>query len=92
MQASNAVVAAHIVGLHGLTLTGNKYRLGKWLAIFAEGLGHPDTALQAWKAAFEGIPELESYQHLRRLSGDRWDALPLHNARCPVQSDRSPVS
>jgi uncharacterized Zn finger protein len=75
MQTSNAVGAAYTVGLRGLTLSGNKYRLGKWLAIFAEGLGHPDTALQAWKAAFEGIPELESYQHLRRLSGDRWDAL-----------------
>jgi uncharacterized Zn finger protein len=75
MQASNAVEAAYTVGLRGLTLAGNKYRLGKWLAIFAEGLGHPDTALQAWKAAFEGIPELESYQHLRRLSGDRWNAV-----------------
>ncbi len=75
MQASNAVEAAYTVGLRGLTLAGNKSRLGKWLAIFAEGLGHPDTALQAWKAAFEGNPELECYQHLQRLSGDGWVAL-----------------
>lgn len=75
MQANNAVDAAYTVGLHGLTLAGNKSRLGKWLAISAEGLGHPDTALHAWKAAFVGNPELESYQHIRRLAGDRWDAL-----------------
>ena len=25
--------------------------------------------LKAWRAAFDTIPELESYQHLKRLSG-----------------------
>ncbi|HVO71041.1 MAG TPA: hypothetical protein VMT24_13405, partial [Aggregatilineaceae bacterium] len=75
MQTANAIEAAYAVGLHGLALAGNKYRLGKWLAIFAESLGHPNMALKAWRAAFDAMPELESYQHLKRLSGDGWAAL-----------------
>jgi uncharacterized Zn finger protein len=75
MQTANAIEAAYAVGLHGLALAGDKYRLGKWFAIFAESLGHPDMALKAWRAAFDTMPELESYQHLKRLSGDGWAAL-----------------
>ncbi len=75
MQTANAIEAAYAVGLRGLALAGDKYRLGKWFAIFAESLGHPDMALKAWRAAFDTMPELESYQHLKRLSGDGWAVL-----------------
>lgn len=69
------VETAYQLALKGLEAEGSKWQLGQWLAALAEGLGHTDDALRAWRAAFDEHPSLEAYQNLKRLAGDRWPDL-----------------
>jgi uncharacterized Zn finger protein len=68
--------AAYEVGRKGLNSTGHKYNLAEWVAAMAETMGHIEDARHAWLVAFDEIPRLEAYRHLKRLSGQTW-----HNLR-----------
>jgi uncharacterized Zn finger protein len=67
--------AALKVGVMGISEPGHKYPLGEWLAHLAEQLDRMDIAQQAWRAAFDSMPSVESYRNLKRLSGERWPEL-----------------
>jgi uncharacterized Zn finger protein len=68
---------AMAVGERGLNLAGNKHSLGAWLGPLEEAQGRAGQALQAHLVAFRGLPSLEQYQTLQRLSGADWGQLKL---------------
>jgi len=75
LREQGHVEAAYQAGIHGLSGTGRRYELGRWIAELAVTLERPDTARQAWRAAFDSSPSLEAYQQLKRLAGDDWENL-----------------
>ncbi len=84
-QISEAVALAE----HGLTIEGQKYHLAAWLAPLEESQGQLEQALQAHLAVFAASPNLETYQHIQRLSGERWKELQPEQVKTLVQSGRS---
>jgi hypothetical protein len=63
------------LGEHGLSLTGEKYELARWLGPLEEGCGHTDKALHAYLAAFAEGPSLSDYDTIQRLAGPTWKEL-----------------
>jgi uncharacterized Zn finger protein len=75
LQNTDHLQEAIVLGEHGLALEGNKHSLGSWLGPLEEAQGRPEQALQAYRAAFVGLPSLEQYSTLKRLAGSRWREL-----------------
>ncbi len=75
LRTLNQLAEALTIGEHGLKLNGNKRSLAEWLAPIEEAQGRQAQALEAWVAAFNENPTLETYKTLQHLAGSQWTTL-----------------
>ena len=75
LRTLNHLTEALAIGEHGLKLNGYKQTLAEWLAPIEEAQGRKPQALEAWLAAFNENPTLETYQTIQQLAGCQWTAL-----------------
>ncbi|MGC9349490.1 MAG: SWIM zinc finger family protein [Anaerolineae bacterium] len=83
------------VGEKGLSVGGPKDLLASWIREQAEALGDPELALRAALIACREAPELDSFNAVRELAGERWPALReglLDELRTRVESASSSLS
>lgn len=74
LRAKGALAQALEIAKLGLKLPGHgKAQLAEWTGALAEGLGQPDTSLQARLAAFAEVPTLTDYLKIQALTEpDEW--------------------
>jgi uncharacterized Zn finger protein len=75
LREAGALEAALRVGEHGLSLSGYRAGLARWLCELAVGLGREELALRAAAIAFQSDPRLDAYLRVQDLAGARWPAL-----------------
>lgn len=75
LRTLNHLTEALVIGEHGLQLNGAKRSLAEWLAPIEEAQGRKPQALEAWAAAFNENPTLETYQLIQQLAGSKWNQL-----------------
>ncbi len=63
------------IGERGLKLQGYKFALGQWLAPLEETQGRHAQALDAWLAAFDERPSLDTYKRVKQLGARDWKKL-----------------
>lgn len=89
LRENNRLPEAIALAEHGMKLEGQKYHLAAWLAPLQESQGRLEPALQAYLATFAESPNLETYKHLQRLSGERWEQMKPEQMKILLQSGRS---
>lgn len=75
LRTLNHLAEALAIGEHGLQLNGYKRTLAEWLAPIEEAQGRKPQALEAWLAAFNENPTLETYKTIQQLAGNKWNTL-----------------
>lgn len=75
LHAQNDTESALSIAEHGLTLKGNKHKLGVWLRDLATSIGQPQQALQPAVIAFQSQPSINAYRIVQELAGEQWPAL-----------------
>ena len=89
LRENNQLTEAIRLAEHGMKREGQKYHLAAWLAPLEESQGQLESALQAHLVTFTETPGLETYKHIQRLAGERWEQMKPAQIKILLATGRS---